>query len=102
MLLGMIAHDVFCMSKQRCGDIGEPIGWHTTLGWTVFGAEFNKNLNIDFEGCNKVYGESPFRLFPIVATTLSVLCSFFSFSVVVVYNEGTFLLVFTPRCAFSY
>ena len=55
------AHNVFRMSKQRCEDIGEPIGRHTTLGWTVFGADFNKNLNIDFEGCNKVYGESSFR-----------------------------------------
>ena len=50
----MIAHEVFQIREQRCGEIDEPFAWHTTLGWTIFGTEFHETLNVDAGANDKV------------------------------------------------
>ena len=54
LLIGMNAHEVFQIKEQRCGEIGEPFTWHTTLGWTIFGTEFHETLNVDAGENDKV------------------------------------------------
>ena len=54
LLTGMNAHEVFQIKEQRCGEIGEPFAWHTTLGWTIFGTEFHETLNVDAGANDKV------------------------------------------------